>query len=256
MKLIDQLEDYTSTRKRSTKEPIVKNTDRQSDSSYTPPNVSGRSLLRPRYIKSVRGVAKVFPRSLHIDHATTLGSTGGPFYSKVYTLPLSSHALCDVDYYPEGSRTGYKVDKITQWEMFRWFFRLEPQSGIYVISTPINDYRTKQIVFAMLMHMVSVLDCRNVRWTGLYGGLHDDITDNRPSLDAMVLGNIHDGMSNHKFTKLKDILHIYSTIPTILICDGLNPLEFSIKYLQSAPRMVLNIDSRITSHIPYVRKIT
>ena len=201
-----------------------------------------RNLLRPRFIKSSRnGAVQIVPRRLSYTHATTLSNTGGPFYSKTFNLPISQASLTDAEYYPPDKKRGYVVSKEIQWNELRLFFRTTPEPGLYVVSSDIRDNRLQQTVFTLVMQMVYSLDCRNVRWGGLYGSYKDDLREEQPKLDCLVIANIHDGMDNIKFTKLKDLTYIYSSIPIILVLDGVDPLEFCMKYLHQAPTMLLKI---------------
>lgn len=200
-----------------------------------------RNLLRPRYIRVENGNIKIIPASLNHQHIATLSSSGGPYFATTFTLPLSRNDLQDAEYWPEGKKRGYCVDLETQWDMLRYLFRVKPEAGIYIISSETRGLQVRQIIFTLLMHTTHALNAKHVRWAGLYSTHRDSLRDDKPPLDVLVLGNLHSDMDQIKLTKLRDLLHIYSSIPVFLAIDGEDPLAFAMKYLHVAPRMVLNI---------------
>jgi hypothetical protein len=119
--------------------------------------------------------------------------------------------------------------------------RIKPEAGVYIISSEVRGTPLKQIVFTLLMHTTYALNAKHVRWAGLYSTFRDTLRDDKPILDVLVLGNIHADMDSTKWTKLRDLLHIYSAIPIFLVLDGVDPLQFALKDLHIIPRMVLNI---------------
>jgi hypothetical protein len=215
---------------------------------------SWRNLLRPRYVRvDQSGRVRIVPTALHAQHVMTLSASGGPYFGNAFTFPLSRNNLQDAEYWPEGKKRGYCVDVNVQWDMIRFLLRVRPESGVYIVSSEIRGLHLKQIVFTLLMHTTYALNAKHVRWAGLYSTFRDSLRDDKPILDALVLDNIHAGMDNTKWTKLRDVLHIYSAIPVFLVMDGLSPLEFAMKDLHIIPRMILNIG---TPGVPkYIKSI-
>jgi hypothetical protein len=212
-----------------------------------------RNMLRPRYIKLEPHRIRVVPEMLNPQTTVVLSASGGPFFSKGFTLPLSESQLSEARYLPPGKKREMRVDVATQWDMFRMFFRKAPEPGVYIIGAAIRTIAVRQVVFSMFMHATQALQAKTVQWVGLYGSYRETLRDDRPRLDALVIGNVHDGMDNVKYSKLRDLLHIYSAIPVILVVDGVDPLEFAITQLRTAPKAIVNIGSaRIPSYIRHV----
>lgn len=200
-----------------------------------------RNYLRPRYLQHKDGRIKVLPKQLAHEFASTLAASGGPFFANAFTLPLSRYQLQDAEYWPEGRKRGYRIDADTQWDMFKLFLKTAPEPGLYIVSTDVLTPQLRQIVYTMLMHTVYALECKHVKWIGLYSTHRDQLRDDKPILDALVVGNVHEGMDPTKYSKLRDILHIYSAIPIFLIVDGVDCLEFSMRYLHEIPKLVMRI---------------
>jgi hypothetical protein len=200
-----------------------------------------RKYLRPRYLKYSDGRIRVLPKQLSHEYVATLSASGGPFFGNAFTLPLSRDHLQDAEYWPQGKKRGYCIDAATQWDMFKLFLKTVPEPGIYIISVELLTPQLKQIVFTMMMHAVYACDCKKVKWAGLYSTHRDTLRDDKPVLDALVISNCHEGMDQTKFTKLRDMLHVYSNIPVFLIVDGVDGLEFAMAYLRQIPKMILKV---------------
>lgn len=198
-----------------------------------------RNLLRPKYVKLVENRLHVNPVHLSVSTQATLAGCGGPSFTNNYTVPLTEHTMYDAVYYKNG-RKGYKIDGPTQYDMLKEYFRAPVADGIYTITAEIRNRPLMQVVYAMLMHAAHTSRAKRCRWQPIYSQI-DANRDRFPVQDVLVIDNVHADMDNVKFSYLRDTLYRHRNSVVFMIVDGHDPLEFTMRYIHVAPRMVLNI---------------
>jgi hypothetical protein len=214
----------------------------------------GRSLLRPRYLQVTSQSIMVFPRNINPQTTAVLAESGGPYINKQFSVGWTAALLQPCEFYPEGYKRGFTVSATDQWNMSHLFFRTPPKAGVYLVNAAVRTFSVRQFIFAMEVHATQSLGARNVKWVGLYGGYRNDLLDDPKPLDLLIIGNVHEGLDPVKFGKLRDILHYYRDTPTILVCDGIDPLDFALGKLRTVPKMVLNIATpRLDKIEKYIR---
>lgn len=101
------------------------------------------------------------------------------------------------------------------------------QGGIFAIGSEVYNRNLNLIINAFIYARIQFMP-KNImqpRWWPLYG-LPDELRSGRPSLNFLVIDNIHPSMSEYKLTLLFDILFIYRHTPIILNIIGLDPLQY------------------------------
>lgn len=83
----------------------------------------------------------------------------------------------------------------------------------------------------------------------VYGGWKDRLRDDEAyrsgigRIGMLVLTNLADNSTPAKLEAARDLLHMYSSIPRVLVVAGTDPWAFSIDVLRRKPSRVLNIGS-------------
>ncbi len=79
----------------------------------------------------------------------------------------------------------------------------------------------------------------------IYGGRHDRLRDEPKfregvgNVSLLVLTNLAENSTREKIEKARDLMHIYSSVPRILVVSGCDPLEFCLDHLYIKPTRVL-----------------
>jgi hypothetical protein len=81
----------------------------------------------------------------------------------------------------------------------------------------------------------------------VYGGWKDRLRDDDKyrevvgRIGLLVINNLADNSTPAKLEAARDLLHMYSSIPRVLVVSGADPWAFSIDVLRRKPSRVLHV---------------
>lgn len=92
--------------------------------------------------------------------------------------------------------------------------------------------------------------CAKPLFWNLYGGRWDKLRDdenyrsNHGRIGMLILSNLTANATPEKIEKAVDLLHMFSSVPRVLIVSGADPLDFAVTRLYKKPSRVLYIRRR------------
>lgn len=117
-----------------------------------------------------------------------------------------------------------------------------------------DDVKAREVALGIMqqstLHSVTDVQYARPLWWPIYGGRYDKLRDDeafRSSIGRvgmLILTNVAENSTHEKIEKCVDLLHMYSSIPRIVVIDGLDPLEFSTSRLHRRPDRVLFLHRR------------